>query len=301
MGVDHRLSYAAYLKDGNVVPAGTYVAEAADLSGSNAPDEAVISGGGDAPQGGKKEATVVKEVKESGKQQEEPAAAGPASVHGAVADLISKKVPILVSQGIVTHAMLDGAVALQCRPPPPPAPVAPPPAPSPSPSPSPSPQPTPAPPSASALFVRKPPSLAPTVDIDLDNLSLNTIPESFLGLSHEWPYIEELSNIPSYMSLIKLLSSYGAGPMIIRIGGGSTDHQRFVPGQYVWDSLNRLHKATGAKFILGLNFEAGDAELAKKQMQAAESKLKPGSIVTYEIGNEVRDLGWLWEGRGLLG
>lgn len=54
----------------------------------------------------------------------------------------------------------------------------------------------------------------------------------------------------------------------------------------MWDSLNKLHAATGVKFIVGLNLEAGDAELTKRQMAAAEAKLTPGSVLSFEIGNE---------------
>ncbi|KIY91271.1 hypothetical protein MNEG_16693 [Monoraphidium neglectum] len=88
------------------------------------------------------------------------------------------------------------------------------------------------------------------------------------------------------MEILKLLSSYGGGPMIVRVGGGSSDLQTFVPGKNVWDSLNRLHKATGAKYIIGLNFEHGDVDLARRQMRAAKAGLLPGSILTFEIGNE---------------
>jgi hypothetical protein len=139
--------------------------------------------------------------------------------------------------------------------------------------------------------VRTPVKFTSAVDIDVDRRDLPRIPQSFLGISHEWPYVEELSNQPSYMEILKLLSSYGGGPMIVRVGGGSSDLQTFVPGKNVWDSLNRLHKATGAKYIIGLNFEHGDVDLARRQMRAAKAGLLPGSILTFEIGNEVR--GWM--------
>jgi hypothetical protein len=37
-----------------------------------------------------------------------------------------------------------------------------------------------------------------------------------------------------------------AGPLVLRIGGGSTDIQRQVPGPAVWETLRRLHKEAGA-------------------------------------------------------
>jgi hypothetical protein len=94
--------------------------------------------------------------------------------------------------------------------------------------------------------------------------------------------------VPAYTDLLNKLSSFGGGPIVVRVGGGSTDHQTIVPPAYVWDSLNRLHAATGARFILGVNLESGDAALARRQMEAAEARLAPGSILAFEIGNEVR-------------
>lgn len=41
------------------------------------------------------------------------------------------------------------------------------------------------------------------------------------------------------------------------------------------------------KFILGLTFESGDKELARRQMQAAIANLPPSAIVSFEVGNEV--------------
>jgi hypothetical protein len=109
-----------------------------------------------------------------------------------------------------------------------------------------------------------------------------------MGFSHEWPYVEEMNDIPQYVDVIKLLQSYGSGPLSLRIGGGSTDMQKTVPGPAVWDALSKLHKATGMTFILGLNFFDQDVNLAKGQMDAAKKGLPVGSIQSFEIGNEVR-------------
>jgi hypothetical protein len=112
------------------------------------------------------------------------------------------------------------------------------------------------------------------------------IPKSFLGLSHEWPHVEEMSTQPRYMDLVNYLTSFGGGPINVRVGGGSTDIQDFVPSSEVWDSLAALHKGTGAQFILGVNLEEGDTGLAVKQMQAAQAKLPAAAIQHFEIGNE---------------
>jgi hypothetical protein len=110
-----------------------------------------------------------------------------------------------------------------------------------------------------------------------------------MGFSHEWPYVEELYDIPAYEDIIKLLSSYGSGPISLRIGGGSTDKLVTVPGSNVWSSLTKLHRDTGMKYIIGLNFYHQDFGLSKGQMDAAVAGLPASSIEGFEIGNEVRN------------
>lgn len=109
-----------------------------------------------------------------------------------------------------------------------------------------------------------------------------------MGFSHEWPNVEEMFDIPQYVDVIKFLQSYGSGPLSLRIGGGSTDLQKTVPGPAVWDALTKLHKATGMQYILGLNFFDQDVTLARNQMDAARKGLPADSIRSFEIGNEVR-------------
>lgn len=122
--------------------------------------------------------------------------------------------------------------------------------------------------------------------IDPDSRDQPVIPPSFLGLSHEWPYVEEMSTQPKYMEMMNYLTSFGTGPLSVRVGGGSTDIQDFVPPDAVWDSLAALTKGTGAKFIIGLNLEELNPDLALRQMKAAQTKLPQGSIQYFEIGNE---------------
>eukprot|EP00775_Hariotina_reticulata_P005367 gene5367-5602_t len=107
-----------------------------------------------------------------------------------------------------------------------------------------------------------------------------------MGFSHEWPYVEELHTIPQYTSIIKMLQSYGSGPLVLRIGGGSTDKLTTVPGQDVWHALSELHKDVGMLYIVGLNFLKNDHDLAREQMDAAIKGLPKGSIMSFEIGNE---------------
>lgn len=74
-----------------------------------------------------------------------------------------------------------------------------------------------------------------------------TIPTDFLGISHEWTNIEELNHGGSYLQLLKDLTAYGSGPLVLRVGGGSTDLQRDVPPESTWQQLEQLHQATGEK------------------------------------------------------
>lgn len=99
-----------------------------------------------------------------------------------------------------------------------------------------------------------------------------------------------LYDVPQYMNVIKLLQSFGSGPLVLRVGGGSTDKLVTVPDPHVWEALSNLHKATGMKFILGLNFFRNNVTLARAQMDAATASLPPGSIMSFEIGNEVCDI-----------
>eukprot|EP00878_Enallax_costatus_P015471 GHUV01016205.1.p1 GENE.GHUV01016205.1~~GHUV01016205.1.p1 ORF type:complete len:352 (+),score=61.74 GHUV01016205.1:183-1238(+) len=134
-------------------------------------------------------------------------------------------------------------------------------------------------------YPRLPSSFATTTLTDVEKPGY-TIPQSFMGFSHEWPYVEELYDVPQYLSIIKMLQSFGSGPLVLRVGGGSTDKQVTVPEPRVWQALSKLHEATGMKFILGLNFFYNNVALARAQMDAAKAGLPQGSIMSFEIGNE---------------
>jgi hypothetical protein len=141
-------------------------------------------------------------------------------------------------------------------------------------------------PAQSAKYPVLPAAFSAVSVLDVDKLG-PMVPQSFMGFSHEYPNVEDMIDIPQYVDVIKLLQSYGSGPLSLRIGGGSTDMQKTVPGPAVWDSLSKLHKATGMTYILGLNFYDQNVELAKNQMDAARKGLPEGSIQSFEIGNEV--------------
>jgi hypothetical protein len=140
--------------------------------------------------------------------------------------------------------------------------------------------------STTPLYITPAASFESLTEVNLDQPLLQ-IPQSFLGISHEWTHVEEINNIPGYKDIIRLLTSYGSGPLNIRIGGGSTDKQAYVFPQYVYDALRQVHEETGAQYIMSVNFEKGDQELARAQFKMAKDNLPAAAIVSTEIGNEV--------------
>lgn len=132
-----------------------------------------------------------------------------------------------------------------------------------------------------------PPALFNAV-VTLDpSTNYGTIPQSFMGISHEWPFVEELAARPEYIALVrKMGSQYGNGPAVVRIGGGSTDKLTSVPPQRVWDALNKLHRESGALYILGLPLERKDAPLARAIYEKARKELPSAAILSFEVGNE---------------
>lgn len=49
----------------------------------------------------------------------------------------------------------------------------------------------------------------------------------------------------SYLQLLKDLTAYGSGPLVVRVGGGSTDKQADVPPESTFKALRELHNVTG--------------------------------------------------------
>lgn len=128
-------------------------------------------------------------------------------------------------------------------------------------------------------------------DVRIADQNGRQIPAQFMGLSHEWGDAQAMMGSASsggnlaYRNLVRNLTSYGSGPIVIRIGGNSTDTSRTpLPGAL--KAFSDLSRATGAQFILGVNLGTDDASLAARQAQAYVSAMPPGSIVAIEIGNE---------------
>jgi hypothetical protein len=119
------------------------------------------------------------------------------------------------------------------------------------------------------------------------------IPDSFLGFSQEWPWLDSMFKSQQMFDLFNLLGSFGTGPLMLRVGGGAADmpvsqYENWIQAgiERSWLLLPEIHRRTGMRFILTLNFANGDKELVKLQKQRGESSLPAGSVVSYEIGNE---------------
>lgn len=146
------------------------------------------------------------------------------------------------------------------------------------------------------------------------------IARDFLGLSIEYDDVFVKTGVPStgvnpvFAGLLRNLTRRGAGPPLIRLGGRSGDLAWWNPERrprppgieldllpILLDALNGFSAETGARYILGLNFAADDPALAAELAQAARAGLRPGSIETFELGNEPENLGFRPHGRDAEG
>jgi hypothetical protein len=93
------------------------------------------------------------------------------------------------------------------------------------------------------LHISPPPSISSVTSIELDHALLQ-IPSSFMGISHEWNHVADMNAAPGYKAALRLLSSYGTGPFIVRVGGGSTDNTKEVLGHNVYNALRQVCSAT---------------------------------------------------------
>ena len=131
----------------------------------------------------------------------------------------------------------------------------------------------------------------------------HTIPPSFVGLSFEY------WNLPTYAGtnpnaidpvLTHLVRNLSPGsPPSVRIGGVSTDHAWApLPGMSTppwakftitkaWLALARAFvKATDARLLLGVNFEADNSAIASAESRALVDGIGGRSIAGLELGNE---------------
>lgn len=113
----------------------------------------------------------------------------------------------------------------------------------------------------------------------------------FLGLANEWGGGREMMGSSEtgintiYRALIGNLTAYGGGPMVIRIGGNSTDSSG-EPLSNTALPFAETASALGAHFYLGVNLGSDDPILAWKQAGAYIKEMPSGSLDAIEIGNE---------------
>jgi hypothetical protein len=129
-----------------------------------------------------------------------------------------------------------------------------------------------------------------TASVDADRPG-RPIPASFLGLSHEWGTAQQLMGSPAsgtnsiYRQLVGNLLAFGGGPLIIRVGGNSTDATG-EPQPGTTSPFAQLASDLGAQFVLGVNLGAGDLQVATDQARAYLQGMPAGSLQAIEIGNE---------------
>jgi Glycosyl hydrolase family 79 C-terminal beta domain len=130
----------------------------------------------------------------------------------------------------------------------------------------------------------------------LETATVNTaspgiqIAPTFLGFSHEWTSPASLMGMPGdtnpiYRQLVKNLMAYGGGPLIVRIGGNSTD-QTGEPTSGIVAPMAQLYEDIGAKFTLGVNLGSDNVSLAADQARYYVANMPANSLLAIEIGNE---------------
>jgi hypothetical protein len=131
------------------------------------------------------------------------------------------------------------------------------------------------------------------------NVSIGTtpgtaIPATFMGLSHEWGTAQTMMGDSTtgvdniYRQLLKNLTAFGSGPIVLRIGGLSTDESG-EPTSSTAQPFAELASALGVHFYLGVNLGSDNVNLAVDQATAYVSQMPAGSLDAIEIGNEPDD------------
>lgn len=148
-----------------------------------------------------------------------------------------------------------------------------------------------------------PPSAVAAVPSATSFASGAVIPAGFLGLSLEYPAVEQYAGTnpaavdPVFEQLVRNLAP-GQQP-VLRIGGDSSDSTWWpVAGvarprgvtyslTHNWMAVTReLASATNARLILGVNLEADSQELAAAEARALLSGIGPSAVRALELGNE---------------
>ena len=117
------------------------------------------------------------------------------------------------------------------------------------------------------------------------------IPTNFLGFSHEWGPAQVMMGStatgtnPIYQTLIRTLTTHMNGPLVLRIGGGSTDKSGPATPATV-EPFVELAQHVNVDFILGVNLGSNDLGLAEEQAATFTSTVPSSTLMAVEIGNE---------------
>lgn len=117
------------------------------------------------------------------------------------------------------------------------------------------------------------------------------ISTGFLGFSHEWDRAQYMMGEatvgmnPIYQTLIQTLTANMNGPLVLRIGGGSTNHSGLATAATV-EPFVELAQKLNVKFILSVNLASNDLSLAEEQAATFTSILPSSALLALEIGNE---------------
>jgi hypothetical protein len=135
------------------------------------------------------------------------------------------------------------------------------------------------------------------------------VPRMFMGYSIEWGLAGRMlvardGRFTAMESAIKKLEAF-TGPMLLRIGGNSEDEAAFdLPDvknlpKFVHinitrrslEDLRKLARATGCRYVIGLNLGVNRPALAVRLVKAALRYVGRRHIAAFEIGNEADFLG----------
>lgn len=125
------------------------------------------------------------------------------------------------------------------------------------------------------------------------------IPPSFLGLSTEyWTLYLDERHAALYRRVISLLHVRGDGPLVLRVGGDSSDHALYEPprlGKAHWafaltpgfaSRTAGMVRALHLHVIFDLNLLTASPTSAAAWVTETQKVFPRGSIIGYEIGNE---------------
>lgn len=123
------------------------------------------------------------------------------------------------------------------------------------------------------------------------------VPQNFLGMSYEWGDSAWVMGWPSvknntiYRQLLKNLMAGHDAPMIIRIGGGTTDTTTWPtdPTNSGFPAYASLATDMNVHFVFGVNLAADNVDMATAQAQFYVSQMPVGTVDAIEIGNEPDD------------